>query len=102
MTGSVYFDEGEDFDHNSEAYSCLLDVMSIQLTEMDLYSAQRVDGRPSQCLSGDCLPFRGYYLLKDNNRPLRDRSECIMGLSSLVIKPIGVICYGVVCCIFSK
>lgn len=73
MTASVYFDEGEDFDSNTEEQNCLLDVMSVKLTEMDLYSAKRVAGKPSQYLSGGHLMFNGYYLLKDSNRPLRDR-----------------------------
>ena len=63
--------------------SCLLDVMSVRLTEMDLYSARRVDDHHKRRLSPPCIvdediQFRGYHLRMDKNRPLKERLELSM------------------------
>ena len=77
MTSSVYLLTGEGLqpiteDGESETISCLLDVMAISLTEMDLYSAVRIEGDYKE-VSKDVIKYHGYYLKSDTNRPLRER-----------------------------
>lgn len=78
MTSSVYCGSGGDDSppgiDSQKPSSCLLDVMSVKLTEMDLYSAVRKEGSTEQQLSDSCVSFRGYYIQIDENRPLRERS----------------------------
>lgn len=56
--------------------TCLLDVMSLRLTEMDLYSARRVPDsrvRAAASIDGGDIKFKEYHLKMDKNRPLKDR-----------------------------
>lgn len=76
MTSSMYCGQGEGLPNTpsgSEDMPCLLDVMSIHLTEMDLYSASRLEGKPGNCPINECITYKGYYLMKDKNQPLRER-----------------------------
>ena len=83
MTSSMYCSQDETMETQSAdaaaVTSCLLDVMSIRLTEMDLYSARRIDDHHKHRLSPPCIvdgdiKFRGYHLRMDKNRPLKERS----------------------------
>ena len=87
MTSSMYCPQDETMETQSAdaaaVTSCLLDVMSIRLTEMDLYSARRVDDHhkrrlsPPRIVDGD-IKFRGYHLRMDKNRPLKERSVVLV------------------------
>ena len=77
MTSSLYCAPDQSLNAAIEEQSqrCLLDVMSITLTGMDLYSAHRVEGTPdSQAKESDeDIRLKGYSFTMDRNQPLKEK-----------------------------
>lgn len=82
MTSSIYCTTDDTLESTLEqnasrqSQPCLLDVMSVRLSEMDIYSACRVDDRlsaSSTLTQNSDIQLKGYHYKMDKNRPLKER-----------------------------